>query len=69
MTQEQLKEQFLQYAENNLNNQTILEAITILLDNISNELYEEGYINESNKITTSTLIIENMLKEYGERFQ
>lgn len=69
MTQEQLKEQFLQYAENNLNNQTILEAIIILLDNISNELYEEGYINESNRITTSTLIIENMLKEYGERFQ
>ena len=38
MNQEQLKEQFLQYAENNLNNETILQAITILLDNISNEL-------------------------------
>lgn len=69
MTQEQLKEQFLQYAENNLNNQTVLESITILLDNISNELYEEGYISESNKITSSMLIIKKMLEEYGEHFQ
>ena len=34
MTQEQLKEQFLQYAENNLDNETILKAIDELLQNI-----------------------------------
>lgn len=63
MTQEQLKEQFLQYAENNLNNITILQAITQLLDNISNELYQDGYINESNRLTTSMLIINEVLKK------
>lgn len=57
MNQEQLKEQFLQYAENNLNNETILKAIQELLQNISNELYENGYAYESNKITTAEINI------------
>lgn len=63
MTQEQLKEQFLQYAEFNLNNETILQAIEELLQNISNELYENGYIYESNKLTTCELTIKELLKE------
>ena len=63
MTQEQLKEQFLQYAEFNLNNETILQAIGELLQNISNELYENGYIYESNKLTTCELTIKELLKE------
>lgn len=62
MTQEQLKDQFLQYAENNLQNDTILQAINELLDNISNELYENGYISESNKLTTCVLEIREVLK-------
>ena len=62
MTQEQLKEQFLQYAEDNLHNDTILNAIYSLLDNISNELYENGYTNESNKLTTSMLKIKEVLE-------
>ena len=61
MTQEQLKEQFLQYAENNLNNETILKAIQELLQNISNELYENGYTYESNKITTAEINIREVL--------
>lgn len=61
MNQEQLKEQFLQYAENNLNNETILKAIQELLQNISNELYENGYAYESNKLTTAELIIKEVL--------
>lgn len=63
MTQEQLKEQFLQYAEFNLNNETILQAIGELLQNISNELYENGYVYESNKLTTCELTIKELLKE------
>lgn len=63
MTQEQLKEQFLQYAEFNLNNETILQAIEELLQNISNELYENGYIWQSNKLTTCELTIKELLKE------
>lgn len=63
MTQEQLKEQFLQYAEDNLNNETILEAIIELLDSISNELYENGYKREANRLNTALLIIREVLGE------
>ena len=63
MTQEQLKEQFLQYAEFNLNNETILQAIEELLQNISNELYENGYVYQSNKLTTCEITIKELLKE------
>lgn len=62
MTQEQLKEQFLQYAENNLNNETILKSIIELLDNIANELYENGYTPESNQLVTCVLKIGEVLK-------
>lgn len=65
MSQEQLKEQFLKYAEYNLHNDTILIAITELLDNISNELYENGDIKESNTLTTCLLNIKEILKEQG----
>ena len=62
MTQEQLKEQFLQYAEYNLNNDTILQAVNQLLDNISNELHENGYTHEANRLTTAELIIKEVLE-------
>lgn len=62
MTQEELKNNFLEYAENNLNNETILQAISQLLENISNELYENGCIYEANKLTTSQLTIDEILK-------
>ena len=63
MTQEQLKEQFLQYAENNLDNETILKAIAELLQNISNELYENSYIYESNCLTTCELKIKEVIND------
>lgn len=63
MTQEEFKNNFLEYAENNLNNETTLQAISQLLENISNELYENGYIYEANKLTTSQLTINEILKE------
>lgn len=62
MTQEQLKEQFLEYAENNLNNETILKAIATLLSIISNELYENGYVKQSNTLTTCGISIEELLE-------
>lgn len=62
MTQEELKEQFLQYAEDSLQNDTILQAIKELLDNISNELYENGYTKESNRLTTCEMIIKEVLE-------
>lgn len=62
MTQEQLKEQFIQYAEDNLDNDTILKAISELLDSISNELYENGYAKQSNTLTTCELSIKELLE-------
>lgn len=62
MTQEQLKEQFLQYAEYNLHNDTILEAIADLLASIQNELYYNGYKHEANRLTTAELIVREVLK-------
>lgn len=62
MTQEQLKEQFLRYAENNLQNDTILQAIKELIESISNELYENGYIKEANRLTTAELIIKEVIE-------
>lgn len=62
MTQEELKNNFLEYAEYNLNNETTLQAISQLLENISNELYENGYVYEANRLTTSQLIIDEILK-------
>lgn len=63
MTQEQLKEQTINYIEFNLNNQSQLEVISYLLDNISNELYENGYIKGSNTLTTCVLSINEMIKK------
>ena len=62
MTQEEFKEQFLRYAENNLDNETILQAIVSLLDSISNELYENGYTKQSNTLTTCMLSIKELLE-------
>lgn len=62
MAQEEFKEQFLRYAENNLNNETILQAIVSLLDSISNELYENGYTKQSNTLTTCMLSIKELLE-------
>lgn len=62
MTQEQLKQEFLNYAEYNLNNATILQAISELLSNISNELYENGYSPAANNLTTAELIITEVLE-------
>ena len=62
MNQEQLKEQFIQYAKDNLNNETILKAISELLDSISNELYENGYVKQSHTLTVCMLSIKDLLE-------
>lgn len=62
MTQEQLKQEFLNYAINNLNNKTILEAIKELLSGIENDLIIDGYKRESNRLVTAELIINEVLE-------
>lgn len=65
MTQNELKEQAFNYINDNLNNETILKLITELLEIIANELYQDGFVNESNKITTCYLKIIEILKDNG----
>ena len=62
MTQEQLREQFLQYAGDNLHDDTTLEAIIELLDKIVNTLWEDGYKREANRLNTAEQIIMEVLK-------
>ena len=63
MTQEQLKEQFIEYAKNNMTDLTMLEGVKEILINISNKLYDEGFTAISNKLTTASLIINEIVKE------
>lgn len=63
MTQEEIKEQFTEYAKNNMNNLMILEGIKELLDSISNDLYYDGFISTSNNLVTASLIINEIIKE------
>ena len=65
MTQEQIKEQAFSYITYNLNDEITLKLITELLEIITNELYQNGYISESNKLTTSYLTIIEILKDGG----
>lgn len=62
MTQEELQEIFINFAELNLNNETALKAIKELLENISNELYYNGYTKESNSLSTCSLTIGEILE-------
>ena len=62
MTQEEMKEQFIEYAECNLDDETTLTAIKEILNRISNSLYENGYIKESNMLTTCELTINEVLE-------
>lgn len=56
MTKEQIKEQLIDYAKNNLDNEAILEAILELLNDIINEICYD-YPTESNILTTCYLEI------------
>lgn len=62
MTKEEFKEQFIEYAEYNLDDETTLIAIKEILNRISNSLYENGYIKESNSLTTCELTINDVLE-------
>ncbi len=62
MSQEQLKEQAYDYITNNLNNKAVLEVINELLETIENEMIEDGYKRESNRLVTAELIINEVLQ-------
>ena len=62
MNQEELKKQFLKYAEYNLNDDTILKAIIEMLNPLCNSFYENGYIKQSNTIETIMLMLRELLE-------
>lgn len=61
MTQSELKDQTIDYIKNNLNDQTALEVAQKIIDDLSIELYNNGYISESNDLTTCYLIIKKII--------
>ena len=62
MTQKELKNQFLNYAEYNLHDDTIIKAIIEMLDPLCNSFYENGYIKESNTLNTIILQLRELLE-------
>lgn len=61
MTQYELEQQFIQYAENNLQDDTTLRGVITLLGNMASKLYNEGYTKEANRLSTAELIIQEVL--------
>lgn len=61
MTQSELKDQTIDYIKNNLNDKTALEVAQKIIDDLSIELYNNGYISESNDLTTCYLIIKKII--------
>lgn len=62
MNKEEIKQQAIDYITYSLNNEEQLQMICDLLSNISNNLYENGHIKESNTLLTCELTIKEMLK-------
>lgn len=62
MTQEQIKEYILEYVELNANEKTALEVANEIINQLSNVMYESGYISTSNQLTTCYLIIKDILE-------
>lgn len=65
MTQEQLKEQALNYIDYNLNDENKLELIINILEDLSNNAFENGYNKEANTLTTAVLTLKE-IKENEE---
>ena len=62
MTQEQIKEYILEYIELNANEKTALEVANDVINQISNMMFESGYITTGNQLTTCYLIIKEILE-------
>lgn len=60
MRQDQLLTEAYFFVLNNLYNDTILELIIELLDNLANEMQEDGYTKESNTLNTCLLSLKEI---------
>ena len=60
MSQDEIIYQARYYLSKSLNNYKLIELIIALLDDLSNELYQDGYTKESNTITTCLLSLKEL---------
>ena len=62
MNKEEIKQQAIEYITYSLDSEEQLQLICEILSNISNNMYENGYIKESNSLLTCELTIKEILK-------
>lgn len=65
MTQNELLEQAKNYIDYNLNDENKLELIINILEDLSNNAFENGYNKEANTLTTAVLTLKE-IKENDE---
>lgn len=62
MTQEQILEQAQNYTDYNLNNENKLELVINILEDLSNNAFENGYNKQANTLTTVVLTLKELLE-------
>ena len=65
MTQNELLEQAKNYIDYNLNSENKLELVINILEDLSNDAFENGYNKQANTLTTTILILKE-IKENEE---
>lgn len=62
MTQEQILEQAKNYIDYNLNSENKLELVINILEDLSNNAFENGYNKQANTLTTVVLTLKELLE-------
>lgn len=62
MTQEQILEQALNYIDYNLNDENKLKLVINIIEDLSNNAFENGYSKEANTLTTTVLTLKELLE-------
>ena len=62
MTQNELLEQAKNYIDYNLNSENKLELIINILEDLSNDAFENGYNKQANTLTSAVLTLKELLE-------
>ena len=62
MTQNELLEQAKNYIDYNLNSENKLELVINILEDLSNDAFENGYNKQANTLTTVVLTLKELLE-------
>ena len=63
MTQNELLEQAQNYIDYNLNDENKLELVISILEDLSNNAFENGYNKEANTLTTAVLTLKEIKED------